>query len=56
VNVVQPGGALRRVKVVSGETQGDRVVVTGDLKPGDNVEIVTVAPAAGPGGLFGRGG
>jgi HlyD family secretion protein len=56
VNVVQPGGALLRVKVVSGETQGDRVVVAGNLKPGDNVEVVTVAPATGPGGLFGRGG
>ncbi|MEP7356580.1 MAG: efflux RND transporter periplasmic adaptor subunit, partial [Anaerolineales bacterium] len=56
VNVVQAGGALLRVKVVSGETQGDRVVVAGDLKPGDNVEVVSTTPATSPGGLFGRGG
>ncbi len=56
VNLVQLGGVLLRVKVVSGDTQGDRVVVAGDLKPGDSVEIVTIAPANNFGGPFGGGG
>jgi HlyD family secretion protein len=55
VNLVRPDGSLLRVKVTTSETQGDRVVVVGEVKPGDHVEIIAAAPASAGGGLFGRG-
>ncbi len=34
------GDVVERVKVTSGQTEGDVVVVTGDLQPGDLVQII----------------
>jgi HlyD family secretion protein len=39
VNRVRADGTVERVNVVSGETDGDLVYVTGDLAPGDQVQI-----------------
>lgn len=53
VNRVKFGGGLERVNVVSGELQDDLVAVTGDLKVGDNVQVVEPRPSSpspfGPG-------
>lgn len=45
VNRIGPDGNPQRVDVVSGEVQDDLVVVTGDLKPGDRVQLVKTLPA-----------
>lgn len=57
VNRVKADGALEKVKVVSGNVQdNDWVVVTGDLQPGDRVQVVTPQPSSsGTGGPFGGG-
>jgi multidrug efflux pump subunit AcrA (membrane-fusion protein) len=39
VNRVNPNGSIERVNIVSGQTDGDLVFVTGDLTPGDQVQI-----------------
>jgi len=45
---------VERVKVVSGQIDGDLVVVTGALQPGDEVQII--APQATNQLPFGGGG
>ncbi len=55
VNRMNAAGALERVNVTSGQTINDLVVVTGNLKPGDNVAVITAAPASAPKGPFGGG-
>jgi HlyD family secretion protein len=54
VNRVNALGALERVNVVSGAVQGDVVIVTGDLRPGDKVELVQPKPT-NSGSPFGGG-
>jgi len=44
VNRVKADGTLERVNVVSGQLQGDLVIVAGNLKPGDTVQIVEPVP------------
>jgi HlyD family secretion protein len=44
VNRVKADGTLERVNVVSGQLQGDLVIVAGDLKPGDTVQVVEPVP------------
>jgi multidrug efflux pump subunit AcrA (membrane-fusion protein) len=39
VTRVHPNGATERVNIISGQTDGDLVFVTGDLTPGDQVQI-----------------
>jgi HlyD family secretion protein len=58
VNRQRPDGSFERVNIVSGETEDDIVFVTGDLQPGDQVQVITAeATPEGPGGFFGgRGG
>ena len=65
VNVVAADGSLNRVPVQSGDIQGSLIVVTGQLKTGDQVEIAQATTATttggggfggGLGGLFGGGG
>ncbi len=42
VNRVQADGSLQRVDIVSGALQGDQVIIlSGDLKPGDTVQLAT---------------
>ena len=54
VNRQRPDGTFERVNIISGETEDDLVYVTGDLQPGDLVEVITpVDTPTGPGGLFG---
>jgi multidrug efflux pump subunit AcrA (membrane-fusion protein) len=48
------GGVVERVKVVSGQIDGDVVVVTGALQPGDEVQIIP--PRASKSSIFGGGG
>jgi multidrug efflux pump subunit AcrA (membrane-fusion protein) len=55
VNRVKADGTLERVNVVSGLTQGDLVVVTGELKPGDTVQVLAPKSSATNGGPFGGG-
>jgi len=48
-------GAVERVKVTSGQIDGDMVVVTGALQPGDQVQVIPPKVssnifAGGPGG------
>ncbi|MBI3243572.1 MAG: efflux RND transporter periplasmic adaptor subunit [Chloroflexi bacterium] len=54
VNRVKADNTLERVNVVSGEVQGELVVVTGDLKPGDKVQMVEPKPTDN-GSPFGPG-
>ncbi len=54
VNRVKADNTLERVNVVSGAVQGDLVVVTGNLKPGDKVQIVEPKPT-NSGSPFGPG-
>ncbi|OGO48486.1 MAG: hypothetical protein A2W37_04435 [Chloroflexi bacterium RBG_16_63_12] len=54
VNRVKADGALERVNVVSGQLQGDLVIVAGDLKPGDTVQLVEPVPT-NTGNPFGPG-
>ncbi len=54
VNRVTALGALERVNVVSGAVQSEVVIVTGDLRPGDKVELVQPKPTNN-GGMFGPG-
>jgi HlyD family secretion protein len=54
VNRVRADGTVERVNVISGETEGDLVYVTGDLAEGDRVQIN--APAVGPENGFPFGG
>ena len=44
VNRVKADGTLERVNVISGQLQGDLVIVAGNLKPGDTVQIVEPVP------------
>jgi RND family efflux transporter MFP subunit len=40
VNLVQADGTLKRIDIVSGQLQGDQVIIlSGDLKTGDQVEL-----------------
>ena len=55
VNRVGAAGALERVPVVSGAVQGDLVLVTGNLSPGDKVQLVQAKPTSN-GSPFGGGG
>jgi HlyD family secretion protein len=54
VNRVKADNTTERVDIVSGEVQGDLVVVTGPLKAGDKVELVKPKPTNN-GGPFGGG-
>ncbi|HLB50052.1 MAG TPA: efflux RND transporter periplasmic adaptor subunit [Anaerolineales bacterium] len=54
VNRVKDGGVLERVDIKSGEVQGDLVVVTGPLQPGDKVQMVKPVPV-NTGSPFGPG-
>ena len=47
VNRVNALGVLERVNVVSGEVQEDFVIVTGDLNPGDKVQLIEPTPETG---------
>jgi HlyD family secretion protein len=61
---VTANGGVQRVDVVSDSIQGDLVAVTGDLKEGDQVQLITDistsssqsdfggGPGGGPGGVF----
>jgi HlyD family secretion protein len=49
-----PGLPPERVPIVSGELQGDLVIVSGDLKPGDTVQVVEPVPT-NSGNPFGPG-
>jgi len=57
---VRSGGAFETVRVVSGDVQdNDLVLVTGDLQPGDVVQVGTAQPSSTGGfggGPFGGGG
>lgn len=44
VNRVTLLGTTERVNVVSGEVQEDLVIVTGDLRPGDQVQLIEPVP------------
>lgn len=56
VNRQRADGTFERVNIISGGTEDDLVYVTGDLQPGDQVQvIVPVEAPSGPGGLFGGG-
>lgn len=44
VNRVNALGVVERVNVVSGEVQDDLVIVTGDLLPGDRVQLIEPQP------------
>lgn len=44
VNRVNALGAVERVNVVSGEVQDEFVIITGDLQPGDKVQLVEPTP------------
>jgi HlyD family secretion protein len=54
VNRVRPDGSVERVNVVSGQLQGELVIVTGDLRAGDTVQIVEPVPT-NSGNPFGPG-
>nr|MBI2904362.1 HlyD family efflux transporter periplasmic adaptor subunit [Chloroflexota bacterium] len=54
VNRIKADGTMERVDVKSGEVQGEQVVVTGALQPGDKVQLVTPKPA-NSGSPFGPG-
>lgn len=51
---LQSDGSARRVGVVSGAIVGDKVVVTGDLKAGDRIQLTHVSSFKAP-NLFGGG-
>ena len=53
INRVNAAGALERVNVTSGQTIGDLVVVTGNLKLGDNVELIQTKTTTSGGGFGG---
>jgi HlyD family secretion protein len=46
--VIQNDGSTKRVDVVSGSIVGDQVVVTGDLKQGDRIQMVNVSSFDAP--------
>lgn len=46
--VIQNNGSTKRVDVVSGSIVGDQVVVTGDLKRGDRIQMVNVSSFDAP--------
>jgi HlyD family secretion protein len=54
VNRMRPDGTAERVDIVSGQIVGDLVLVTGNLQPGETVQVVTPTPEP-PGGPFGGG-
>ncbi len=54
VNRLLGEGRVERVNVVSSQTQDDLVVITGDLQPGDRVQVVEPQPTI-TGGPFGPG-
>lgn len=54
VNRITATGQIERVNVVSGQTQDDIVIVAGDLKPGDQVQLFIPVPTNN-GGPFGGG-
>ncbi|MGH7462527.1 MAG: efflux RND transporter periplasmic adaptor subunit, partial [Longimicrobiales bacterium] len=56
VNRITAMGAVERVNVVSGQVQEDVVVVTGDLKPGDTVQLIEPQPTNNGGPFGGPGG
>ena len=53
VNRVRADGTVERVNVVSGETEGDLVYVSGDLQPGDRVQLILPAERPDNGFPFG---
>jgi len=55
VNRVKTDGTLERVNVVSGLTQDELVVVTGELKPGDVVQVLAPKSSSTIRGPFGGG-
>lgn len=55
VNRIKADGTMERVDVKSGEVQGEQVVVTGALQPGDKVQLVIPKPANSGGMPFGGG-
>lgn len=54
VNRVNALGAVERVNVVSGEVQGDFVIISGDLTPGETVQLIEPQPT-NTGSPFGPG-
>lgn len=54
VNRVNALGAVERVNVVSGEVQDEFVIISGDLKPGDTVQLIEPQPT-NTGSPFGPG-
>ena len=54
VNRIKADNTLERVDIVSGAVQGDLVVVTGPLQPGDKVQVVEPQPTDN-GSPFGPG-
>jgi HlyD family secretion protein len=53
VNRVRADGTVERVNVISGETDGDLVYVTGDLAEGDRVQLNAQTPGPDNGFPFG---
>jgi multidrug efflux pump subunit AcrA (membrane-fusion protein) len=53
--VIQTDGSSARVDVVSGSIVGDVVVVTGDLKEGDRLQLVNTSSFDAPNPLKGGG-
>ena len=51
--VIQGDGSTQRVDIISGSIVGEQVVVTGDLKEGDRIQMVSQSSFQGPG--FGGG-
>jgi RND family efflux transporter MFP subunit len=51
--VIQSDGSTKRIDIVSGAIVGDEVVVTGDLKEGDRIQMVSQSSFQAPG--FGGG-
>jgi multidrug efflux pump subunit AcrA (membrane-fusion protein) len=52
--VIQNDNSTRRVDVVSGAIVGDQVIVTGDLKDGDRIQLVSTSSFNAP-NPFSRG-
>ncbi len=53
--VIQTDGSSARVDVVSGSIVGDVVVITGDLKEGDRLQLVNTSSFDAPNPLNGGG-
>jgi multidrug efflux pump subunit AcrA (membrane-fusion protein) len=53
VNRVRADGTIERIDVVSGQTEGDWVIVTGPLQLGDTVQVKAPEPTLPSRGPFG---